>query len=467
MKVAEGLTQPEGIFHGMLKEFYPVIGGENIDQNTKSVGTPEPAIIWNMLQPFFNQDNLLSQSNILEAQWSEDSSLLSFPEAPINPLIREGGLNINKDIKSNFIFPEEILIQKQDTESSGVVYQKGGMDLPPVPLVSRLGEQSIVQNPPSLFLLGETNSLPEADSLLKNIESHPSPLGEEMVTPVGNEKLSETIKRMGEILPVDEQSEPFEKEFSGLKRGVTDTPDSKEGLITRSSIQEKFFSKEMPVNPSVTGKEVPLQMFSEGLKGTEKITIEKNEFTAISPKGSENNMDSFLLGEPNGHQQTAVSTNNTGKVHESLLPRTEYPEMYQQISKKIIWSVKNNEEKVKLTLDPPDLGNIYMEISKDKGNIKAVLLTNNVMTKEILEANQSQLHRILKEEGFKLEKFEVFTRQDMESFRERGETLNDHSPWAKNEFREHKESPFIGSLEIPPTAMNLSHRDNNSIDVFV
>jgi hypothetical protein len=217
----------------------------------------------------------------------------------------------------------------------------------------------------------------------------------------------------------------------------------------------------------VTGKEVPLQMFSEGLKGTEKITIEKNEFTAISPKGSENNMDSFLLGEPNGHQQTAVSTNNTGKVHESLLPRTEYPEMYQQISKKIIWSVKNNEEKVKLTLDPPDLGNIYMEISKDKGNIKAVLLTNNVMTKEILEANQSQLHRILKEEGFKLEKFEVFTRQDMESFRERGETLNDHSPWAKNEFREHKEPPFIGSLEIPPTAMNLSHRDNNSIDVFV
>jgi hypothetical protein len=73
----------------------------------------------------------------------------------------------------------------------------------------------------------------------------------------------------------------------------------------------------------------------------------------------------------------------------------------------------------------------------------------------------------LKEDGFKLEKFEVFTQQDMESFRERGESLYDHRPWANNGFKEHKASSFIEPVEITPTKMNLSHRGNNSIDVFV
>ncbi len=204
-------------------------------------------------------------------------------------------------------------------------------------------------------------------------------------------------------------------------------------------------------------------------KGLERILFDSQGLLSRSEEqgGHPSEVTNILNDPKGGFDVTPVVSEELPKVVEPTHSRAEPLQIYEQIGKKIIWTLKNNEERIRLTLQPPQLGNIYMEITKGEGNIRATLWTDNPVTKEILELNQGQLHRILKEDGFKLEKFEVFTQQDMESFRERGESLYDHRPWAKNEFRGLKESPFIEPVEITPTKMNLSHRGNNSIDVFV
>ena len=146
--------------------------------------------------------------------------------------------------------------------------------------------------------------------------------------------------------------------------------------------------------------------------------------------------------------------------------KTDPLEIYQQIGKQALWSIKNGEEKIKLALDPPHLGNIYMEINRDKENIKATLWTDNPVTKEILETHQIQLQKILREDGFKLENFNVLVQQDMGSFQQQEEKAVHHGLWRKRGFDEEK-SLSPKSLEVPPLVANLSHRGSIYVDLFV
>jgi hypothetical protein len=95
----------------------------------------------------------------------------------------------------------------------------------------------------------------------------------------------------------------------------------------------------------------------------------------------------------------------------------------EQISQKMVWSLGQNEEKFRLTLDPPHLGSIYLEIQRDKEQVKATLWAENPNTKQILESNQISIQRIIETEGFSLESFNVFVEQDLSAFQESRERM--------------------------------------------
>ncbi|MGB9697776.1 MAG: flagellar hook-length control protein FliK [Thermodesulfobacteriota bacterium] len=88
-------------------------------------------------------------------------------------------------------------------------------------------------------------------------------------------------------------------------------------------------------------------------------------------------------------------------------------EIYKQISQRIIWSIKNDQELIKVTLEPPHLGNIYIEVTREKENIRAKILTENPLTKELIEHNYWPIQKIIEKEGFRLERFDVFSPLDM------------------------------------------------------
>ena len=96
----------------------------------------------------------------------------------------------------------------------------------------------------------------------------------------------------------------------------------------------------------------------------------------------------------------------------------EAQSVYQQFSKGLLRTLQHSGERIQMTLDPPELGSILLEITRDRNFVTAHLWTNNPQTKELLDFSQGQLQKTLELDGFKLDRFEVLVQPDLKSFQE-------------------------------------------------
>ena len=92
--------------------------------------------------------------------------------------------------------------------------------------------------------------------------------------------------------------------------------------------------------------------------------------------------------------------------------------VYQQFSKGLLRTLQQGGDRIQMTLDPPQLGTILMEINRDRNFVTAHLWTDNPQTKELLDFSQGQLQKTLELDGFKLDRFEVLVQPDLKSFQE-------------------------------------------------
>lgn len=164
----------------------------------------------------------------------------------------------------------------------------------------------------------------------------------------------------------------------------------------------------------------------------------------------------------------AILSSFKGMVHPPLSPPLKIDpfEIYQHISKQIIWSIRNNGERIKMALDPPQLGNLLLEIDRDKGNIRTTIWAENLVTKEILEHHQIQLEKILRDEGFRLEKFDVLLQQDMGTLRHREDAVEDRRQAQRRYKGESLHAPLV-SLETPLQGTASFHWGSQYLDLFV
>jgi hypothetical protein len=205
-----------------------------------------------------------------------------------------------------------------------------------------------------------------------------------------------------------------------------------------------------------TKGELPGRSLNGEFSGLGNSPAEKNGPNVVS--GGENHPTqdppsvNGLLGSP----KPPIVVEETGIHQKPQLSKTENLDLSQQIAEKVIWSIRNKEEKIRLTLDPPQLGNLFIELHRDKEEIKATLWTDNPKTKEILENNQFQLQKNLEADGFKLEKYEVFVQKDMGSFQGNGENPIFDGQRSRKQFLGIQETELPQSLEIPPGAISAA-----------
>jgi len=202
-----------------------------------------------------------------------------------------------------------------------------------------------------------------------------------------------------------------------------------------------------------TGEEVAGRSLNGEFTGFGNPAAEKNGAKGIS--GGENHpaQDPFGVNELFGSLKSSTVAAENGIEQKPPLSKTEHPGLYQQIAEKVIWSIRHNEEKIRLTLEPPQLGNLFIELHRNKEEIKATLWADNPKTKEILENNQFQLQKTLEEHGFKLEQYEVFVQQDMGSFPGKEENPVFQGPGSRAESLQIEEVESPPALEIPPGAI--------------
>lgn len=140
----------------------------------------------------------------------------------------------------------------------------------------------------------------------------------------------------------------------------------------------------------------------------------KNDLTLSGPCLPQNSVGPETKMEPS--MPEAVPKGQSG-----FSQKVESFEIYHQVGRKIAWSVQNGEERVRLRLDPPGLGNLYMEVTKEKEAVSAILWAEIPTTKELLDAHRIELRKVLEESGFRLERFDVFVQQEADRFMERRE----------------------------------------------
>ena len=215
-----------------------------------------------------------------------------------------------------------------------------------------------------------------------------------------------------------------------------------------------------------TGKEVPGQSLPGEFIEMGNPLAEKNSPKVIPGEAGQPTQDPSglrgIMGDPKPQTVSAEAS-----IAQKLQPaKTENVDPYQQVAERIVWSVRNNEERIRLTLEPPQLGNLFIELHREKEGIKALLWADNPKTKEILENNQFQLQKTLEGHGFKLEKYDVFLQNDLASFQGREEKPLFHgtgSPEKSLPIREGESNP---GLEILPAAIPVAG-GSQYIDRFI
>ena len=141
--------------------------------------------------------------------------------------------------------------------------------------------------------------------------------------------------------------------------------------------------------------------------------------------------------------------------------------VYQQYSKGLLRTLQQRGERIQMTLDPPQLGNILVEINRDRNLVTAHLWTDNPHTKELLDFSQGQLQKTLELDGFKLDRFEVLVQPDLKSFQEERWFGGRQPAWENNREGGGREAPEGLIPTTPEETTGRFSRGNRYVDTWV
>ena len=141
--------------------------------------------------------------------------------------------------------------------------------------------------------------------------------------------------------------------------------------------------------------------------------------------------------------------------------------VYQQFSKGLLRTLQHGGDRIQMTLNPPQLGSLLLEINRDRNLVTAHLWTDSPRTKELLDFSQGQLQKTLELDGFKLDRFEVLVQSDLKSFQEERGFGGRQPAWENTREGERRVSPE-GILPATPKAATLRFSQGNQyVDTWV
>ena len=143
---------------------------------------------------------------------------------------------------------------------------------------------------------------------------------------------------------------------------------------------------------------------------------------AINNKGSVNapeiKVDTASLGSGVAQITAATAATTTASVKSAGLVRSATFDKFliRQVSSKMAVTFKNNVGKATLTLNPPELGRLKVEIIMDQALVKATIATENVLVRDALEANLPLLKEALQAQGLTVDDLNIMLGDGSKAF---------------------------------------------------
>ena len=132
----------------------------------------------------------------------------------------------------------------------------------------------------------------------------------------------------------------------------------------------------------------------EVIKGMKKIN-NPNEFSG-----------EWSLAQGIGSKRSVTEGAETGPVN-PVRGAYDLPQPLPKVLERLIWMVQAGEQKSRLSISPPELGRLDLEIVMKRGHLQANLGVENPAVKELIEANLGQLRQQLTSQGVIVDQIQV------------------------------------------------------------
>ncbi|MGO9137350.1 MAG: flagellar hook-length control protein FliK [Syntrophales bacterium] len=211
---------------------------------------------------------------------------------------------------------------------------------------------------------------------------------------------------------------------------------------------------------------------------TEKIENYKNLSTAILKSGrslenAANDTQTGKTGSPLSTAQTDLSMVNGvwNDVRTSTSDRIAATLSFQKVAGQIIDGASNmltkGSSRIVITLEPPNLGTLNMDVSVQHDKVKMSLVTDNYEVKQVLNSNLDQLKTALQGQGLNIDRLDVLVHDRSyggnQGFQSSGGALFDDGRGGSNDTRE--EHPAHQILQAGWNELN--EPSSGSISLFV
>ena len=162
-----------------------------------------------------------------------------------------------------------------------------------------------------------------------------------------------------------------------------------------------------------------------------KLTEAKAAATATTQKATGETAQTTTQANPvAGAARAATSLTQAAQAVQQKASLPAY--VVRQVSEQMVQMVRQQMSSLRLTLKPPELGQLNLELSVKDGALQATLRTDTVLAKNTLEAGLEQLKQVLGQQGLKVERLEVLVNPDADQRQAQTENGGQNSSRQKN-----------------------------------
>src|SRR3989304_3358357 len=120
---------------------------------------------------------------------------------------------------------------------------------------------------------------------------------------------------------------------------------------------------------------------------------------------------------------------NVGHTHENIM---------EQIFQKIRITTHGDRSEIKLSLNPPELGNVKIHFTEEGDEIEAKIFVENAEVKAAIENNVHRLKESVAANGIEIHKLEVYIQNNDANKQESIENFNTNNPHHQNQTHSQK-----------------------------
>jgi flagellar hook-length control protein FliK len=133
----------------------------------------------------------------------------------------------------------------------------------------------------------------------------------------------------------------------------------------------------------------------------------------------------------------------------------DLPQPLPKVLERLIWMVQAGEQKSRLSISPPELGKLDLEIVMKQGHLQANLSAENSTVKELIEANLGQLRQQLSDQGVIVDQFQVTVGLNQYSLEH--ERLSAEEQFPRGSSRSKEEIKEVNSLVEPAAQVTVKN----------